>query len=275
LGILGKLPSDEELAELPKEIAETTKSSGSPNLPGFWGEVLFNSEEFTEFIMDHDRPVLEYLSDVRAEWIDDTTKSGFRLIFKFKENPYFAHQELKKTIHTEPRKFEVENFDVLRTDCDPEEISWRPGKNVTVTTKVDKKKKSSNKKGGGEKTKPQESFFRHFFRNINPKLPLPELHEGLDDSDDDDDMDESDIRSMLLSNDYDEGVALRDNIIPHAIRWYTKEALSDDDSDDDDDDDDDDEDDEEKDKKIIESPWNMSVGSKGGKAKGKGGKGKR
>lgn len=269
LGILSSLPSNEELSELPPEIAETTKSNGSPNLPGFWGQVLINSEEFGDHIEDHDRPVLEYLSDVRAEWIDSTRKSGFNLVFKFAENPYFSHRELKKTIHTEPRKFEAENFDVLRSVCEPAEIEWCPGKNVTVTAKVDKKKKSSNKSGRGnsEKSKPQPSFFRQVFRNLKPDVPLPEIYEGCDDSDDDES--ESEIRSELLSEDYDLGVALRDNIIPHAVRWYTKEALSDDESDSDDEDE---KDNDKEDQKILDAPWNMSVG---GKAKGKGGKGKR
>merc|ERR1712125_217309 len=116
------------------------------------------------------------------------------------------------------------------------EIDWKPGKNVTVE-KVSKKvkgggaKKNKQKK---EKEEPRPSIFRDFFRSMKPDMDIP----------DDVNLDEG-IMEMLMENDHEIGCALRDQIIPFGIRWYTGEAAPEDDDDEDgeeevgDDDDDD------------------------------------
>merc|ERR1719203_688772 len=55
---------------------------------------------------------------------------------------------------------------------------------------------------------------------------------GMDDEDDDEQM-----VDMIMEHDHDVGCALRDNIIPFAVRWYTGEASPQDDDDDEDEDD--------------------------------------
>lgn len=51
------------------------------------------------------RPVLAYLQDIRAHWLeisDESEKSGFKLQFKFSENnPYFEPSELVKIYYME------------------------------------------------------------------------------------------------------------------------------------------------------------------------------
>merc|ERR1712136_125330 len=78
------------------------------------------------------------------------------------------------------------------------------------------------------------------------------------DLDDEGDEDESEIIEMLMQHDHEVGQAIKGQIIPYAVRWYTGEAAPDDDDDDEDDEDDDDDDDEEEEEKP-----------KRGKAKGK------
>ncbi|XP_038986967.1 nucleosome assembly protein 1;2-like isoform X2 [Phoenix dactylifera] len=117
------------------------------------------------------------------------------------------------------------------------EIEWLPGK--CLTQKLLKKKPKKGSKNAKPITKTEEcvSFFNFF---SPPQVP-----------DDDEDIDE-DIAEQLQSQmeqDYDIGSTIRDKIIPHAVSWFTGEAVQEDDFEDleEDDEDEDGEDDEEED----------------------------
>lgn len=89
--------------------------------------------------------------------------------------------------------------------------------------------------------------------------------EGMCDEDDD----EEGIVEMLMDNDHEIGMAMRDQIIPFAVRWYTGEAASDDEDDDEDDEseEDDDDDDDDDDDSEDEAPRGRKAApkKKGGK----------
>merc|ERR1712071_251749 len=89
---------------------------------------------------------------------------------------------------------------------------------------------------------------------LKPDMAVPD-DVNLDDvggSDEDDD--DEGIMGMLMDNDHEVGMALRDQIIPFAVRWYTGEAAPDDDDDDDDDDEDEEDDDDDDDDDSEEEP---------------------
>merc|ERR1712137_409150 len=86
----------------------------------------------------------------------------------------------------------------------------------------------------------RKSFFRYFFKNLKPGEDLPEDVMDEDDSDGD----PGQLMEMLMENDHESGMALRDQIIPYAVRWYTGEAVMEMDDDDDEDDESGDSDDE-------------------------------
>merc|ERR1711908_92603 len=68
----------------------------------------------------------------------------------------------------------------------------------------------------------------------------------------------------LLCDDYEQGLALRDYLVPHAVRWYTGDACDDEDDDDEEDDDkedDEEEEDEEDDEKEDEEEEEACVDS--------------
>merc|ERR1712228_582650 len=127
------------------------------------------------------------------------------------------------------------------TLIDATEIEWKPGK------------KAKQKK---EKEEPRPSIFRDFFRSMKPDMDIPD-DVNLDEEMMEDD-DEEGIVEMLMENDHEIGCALRDQIIPFGVRWYTGEAAPEDDDDEDGDDDDDDDDD--------ESDPSPGAKKKGGKA---------
>merc|ERR1711920_277540 len=146
------------------------------------------------------------------------------------------------------------------------EIEWKTGMNVTVE-KVQKKVKGGGAKKAKQKKEKEEarpSFFREFFRNLEAGMKITddirneakEL-QGMDDDEDDDD-DDDEILEAIMQRDHECGMALRDNVIPFAVRWYTGEATPQDD--------DDDEDEEDEDESSEEAPKGK------GKGKGKGSK---
>merc|ERR1719356_661141 len=65
------------------------------------------------------------------------------------------------------------------------------------------------------------------------------------DEEEDDDVEDEELLAYLMDSDYEVGTALRDYVIPFAVRWYTGEAAPE--VDDDDDDDEDEEEEEEDD----------------------------
>merc|ERR1712137_190040 len=139
-------------------------------------------------------------------------------------------------------------------DMDMEEIkaspiSWKSGKNITVV-KTSKKKKCGGKKKTEVKEEVRKSFFRYFFKNLKPGEDLPEDIPDDVMGEDDSDGDPGQLMEMLMENDHESGMALRDQIIPYAVRWYTGEAvmeMDDDDDEDESEEDDEDDDDEEED----------------------------
>jgi len=248
--------------------------TGTPALSGFWLKAMQNHPAFEDIIQEWDEPVLEYLQDIEKSNVDDAdSDKGFKLVFRFAANPYFTNTELKKEYKTEEANPYCGEMAVKEIKCDT--IEWQSGKDVTVE-KVAKKVKGGGAKKAKQKKEKEEarpSFFRDFFRNLSPDTELPEdakdqaraMAEEEDDEEDDDDDDEA-LIEYLMDGDHEIGMALRDNIIPFAVRWYTGEAAPEmDDDDEDDDDDDDDDDDEDSD---DEPPAR-------GKGKGKGGAAKK
>ncbi|CAI0627970.1 unnamed protein product [Linum tenue] len=134
----------------------------------------------------------------------------------------------------EPKGFKLET-----------EIEWYPGKCLTQKILKKKPKKGSKNAKPITKTEECESFFNFF----NPPQ-VPEDDEEIDE-------DTAEELQNQMEQDYDIGSTIRDKIIPHAVSWYTGEAIPadddgldlDDDEDDDvdEDDDEDEEDDEEED----------------------------
>lgn len=203
---------------------------GTPACKGFWLMAMANLPAFEDSIQEWDAPVLEYLCDITKGYIDsDDLSKGFRINFHFVENPYFSNAILWKEYHTEESSPYTCEMDT--TEIKASEINWKPGKNVTIET-IKKKVKGGgakkNKQKGKEKEEFRDSFFRNFFKNLKPGMPIPEDIDTEEarqmcDGDDDDDT----LMEILMETDLEMGCALRDMLIPYAVRWYTGEAAPD------------------------------------------------
>ncbi|KAK9026971.1 hypothetical protein V6N11_066822 [Hibiscus sabdariffa] len=198
-------------------------------------------------ITELDEGALMYLKDIK--WRRMEVPKGFKLEFYFDTNPYFKNTLLTKIYHM------IDEDDPVLEKTIGTEIEWYPGK--CLTQKVIKKD--------------CQSFFNFF---DPPHVPD-------DDDDDDEDIGEYTAEELqsLMEQDYDIGSTIRDQIIPHAVSWFTGEAApgyepdTDDDDDDDDDDDylfEDDDEDEVDDEEEEDEEEKMRIRKKSARARGDG-----
>ena len=239
-----------------KDASSKVDAKSTPALPNFWMDVLANSEEFRDEIEEYDEPVLEYLESITGADLDPTDENkGFSLTFKFNpNNPYFTNTELTK-IYTSGRTNEfTDQLEIIKIESD--KIEWNQGKDVTVEM-VTKKKSGggAKKKAPASKAEPRPSFFR-YFRDLDADNLPSEMGDFEPDEDDDQDEAEREMEQlqMIMESDWERASSLKELIIPRAIRWYTGEAVMDDDAEEEDEDDEDDEDDDYEDEEDDESP---------------------
>ncbi|XVF25132.1 hypothetical protein REPUB_Repub13aG0187500 [Reevesia pubescens] len=179
---------------------EGDKGVEEKGVPDFWLTAMKTNDILAEEISERDDGALKYLKDIKWCRIEDP--KGFKLDFFFDSNPYFKNSVLTKTYHM----VDDENEPILEKAIGTK-IEWYPGK--CLTQKVLKKKPKKGSKSGKPITKTEncESFFNFF---NPPQIPDDELAEELQDR---------------MEHDYNIGSAIRDKLIPHAVSWFTGEAV--------------------------------------------------
>jgi nucleosome assembly protein 1-like 1 len=207
----------------------STGTDGVKGVPGFWLRALCNHPGIGDFITEEDIPALEFLTDVTVAY--NETFSLFKLMFHFAENPYFTNKILEKVYELSPDILE-EKSPTLGGSTGTV-ITWKPSKDLTVTEVKKKQKAKSGKNKGQVRTvtrlEPKASFFHYF----SDPVDYPE--------DDPEDEEENQMVKINIEDDYDIAHAIRTDVIPDAVKWYTGEAVPDDEDEDDDDDEDEDE----------------------------------
>lgn len=233
---------------------EEAKADEEKGVPNFWLAAMKNNEVLAEEISERDEGALKYIKDIKWCRIDDP--KGFKLEFFFDTNPYFKNSVLTKIYHM------IDEDEPILEKAIGTEIEWYPGKCLTQKLLKKKPKKGSKNAKPITKTENCESFFNFF---NPPQVP-----------DDDEDIDEETAEELqnLMEQDYDVGSTIRDKIIPHAVSWFTGEAiqgedfedLEDDEDDEDiDEDEDEDEDEEEEDEDEEEDTSKSKKKSSGQK----------
>ncbi|XP_038699768.1 nucleosome assembly protein 1;3-like isoform X2 [Tripterygium wilfordii] len=231
---------------------EGDKAAEEKGVPDFWLTAMKNNEVLAEEITERDEGALKYLKDIKWYRIEDP--KGFKLEFIFEPNTYFKNTILTKTYHM------IDEDDPILEKAIGTEIEWYPGKCLTQKVLKKKPKKGTKNAKPITKTEECESFFNFF----NP----PQVPE------DDEDIDEDAAEDLQnqMEQDYDVGSTIRDKVIPHAVSWYTGEAIQGEDlgldDEDDDDDEDIDDDEEEEDEDDEDDDDEGEDGSKTRKKKG-------
>ncbi|XP_062005529.1 nucleosome assembly protein 1;4-like [Rosa rugosa] len=182
------------------------KATKVKEIPNFWLSAMKNHKLLAQEITERDEEALKYLKDIKWFKIDG---GCFKLEFVFQQpNPYFENDVLTKS------------YQEKTTGC---VIKWHHGKDLTH------KLLEGMSKNSERMIKSCESFFNFF----NPPKFRP--HDDVHDYDEHPDYydeyidchDEylvEEVKSRL-NYDYYIGKIFRDKIIPHAVSWFTREAL--------------------------------------------------
>jgi len=229
-----KKPISEEDAErlgLKEEELKKRNECATPQLPGFWMEVLSNSD-FSDLIQNWDLGLFTYLEDITSH----SSKEVLTVSFHFKTNPFMKNTVVEKQVFISQSSPYLDDVDVNGTKCT--EIEWHQGRNLGKKT-VMLKKKVKGSKEVKEVTEQQDriSFFNLFFRNLGEGAAGDDNFYGLTEEEIGDDGPEQaeDLLSELLTEHYQMTMLFRDSVIPHAIRYYCGEVGEDDESEDEDD----------------------------------------
>lgn len=217
--------SEDEDEEDEEEEEVEEEESTETGIPNFWLTAMENLSTISEMITDRDAEVLEYLADIRMEYL---STPGFELIFEFRENPFFSNQILTKTYH-----YQVElgySGDFVYDQADGCEINWKTKENNVTMSIERRKQRNRNTKQTRtiEKLTPTESFFNFFDPPKPPKRDSEdEEGKGLDElsgENSEDEEEEADLE-LRLELDYQLGEEIKDRLIPRAIDWFTGDAV--------------------------------------------------
>jgi len=211
--------------EQTKPIEKSDIPEDAKGIPNFWLTVLKTHPELAETIEEADEEALNYLQDITVKPVGDKASASFALEFHFAENPFFEEKLLTKSYFLEENELYGE---VMFDHMESTEITWKAEKNLTVKV-VTKQQKVGGKRGGkgkggrGGKNQPQtrtvtvEEPCPSFFSFFSSEMP------GIGEDEDDEEL--QDEIQMRLEEDYDFGLAIKTQLIPNAVLWYTGEIL--------------------------------------------------
>lgn len=123
-----------------------TRSTLISKIPSFWVTALVNHPQVSMLLDEEDEEALQYLNKVEVHEFEDI-KSGYKINFHFRTNPYFENEVITKEFH-------------LNETGDPSSkstpITWKRGKDLT------KKSGGQAQKGKKRAHAESESFFCWF-----------------------------------------------------------------------------------------------------------------
>jgi len=115
-------------------------------IPDFWLNTFMNHPQIAALLDEADEEVLRYMTQLKVEETEDI-RSGYKIVFEFKTNPFFENTELEK-------EFTMSESGDMGTH--ETKINWKAG--MALTEKGGDKGKGK-KRGRGEEP---PSFFSWF-----------------------------------------------------------------------------------------------------------------
>ncbi len=133
---------DETYTPLPKD-----NPPSATVIPEFWLTALRNHIGLADLITDRDEIALKHLTDIRYEYLDDSSdselsgKPGFKLIFTFSSNEFFENETLTKIyIYQQEVGY---NGDFIYDRAIGTEIKWKEEKDLTKEFEIKKQRNKS------------------------------------------------------------------------------------------------------------------------------------
>jgi nucleosome assembly protein 1-like 1 len=179
-------------------------------VPDFWSHAMRNHEALKDAITERDAEALSYLDDVRVGKLGGGDE-GFFLTFHFSQNPFFSNKILQKTYVM------VDEDESILDEARGTDIEWKKGMDLTTKVMKRKAKKACPSRKAQIKVEKVPSFF-HFFSP--PDVP-----------EDEDELDEEEAEELqdAMEADFEMGLVFRYKIVPHAVDWFTGDAVDEED----------------------------------------------
>jgi len=143
----------------------TKRNEMIKSIPNFWATVFINHPQVSAILGEEDEDALQYLTAISVEEFEDI-KSGYKMKFQFKANPYFTNDTIEKQFHL--------HDDEIPSGPTSTQIQWKPGKSLV---NVAKNGTAPGAKRKNEET--QQSFFSWFTEN--PEAGMDEIGEAIKD----------------------------------------------------------------------------------------------
>jgi len=122
------------------------------NIPAFWATVFSNHPQVSSIVTEKDEEALQFLTEMEVEEFEDI-KSGYKVSFRFKENPFFSNELLVKEFHISDETSEGDTAASKST-----EIKWKPGKSLVPKPDA----KAGAKRSKDEMSSGAATFFSWF-----------------------------------------------------------------------------------------------------------------
>jgi nucleosome assembly protein 1-like 1 len=178
-------------------------------IPQFWICAMMHNETIGELIAEDDVDCLESLYDITYE--EHADGRGFKLHFYFAPNDYFENSVLTKT-------YDVQNLHLsdepLLKNVKGTTIKWKPDRALTFRM-IKKKQRGKGKHAGQVRTVEKKEELDSFFRWFEPP-DMPPME----------DIDEEEATRLeeIFDDDYEIAQAVRLQLIPQAVLWFTGEV---------------------------------------------------
>ncbi|KAF8607282.1 NAP-domain-containing protein [Ceratobasidium sp. AG-I] len=192
-------------------------------IPQFWLTTLRNHAHLGTAITDRDEEALGYLSDVRVEYLKEPDL-GFKIVFKFDENPFFENKTLEKSYFYQKELGYTGEY--LYQRATGTKIQWKEDKDLTKTIEIKKQRnKNTNRTRLIRRTQSVPSFFDFFTPPVPPSSDPDLIASG--EAVDGDELEEEEMIELeeKLELDYQVGEDLKEKVIPRAIDYFTGKAL--------------------------------------------------
>jgi len=121
------------------------------NIPAFWATVFSNHPQVSSIVTEKDEEALQFLTEMEVEEFEDI-KSGYKVSFRFKENPFFSNELLVKEFHISDES--ADDAPASKST----EIKWKAGKSLVPKPDL----KAGAKRGKDDMSTGAATFFSWF-----------------------------------------------------------------------------------------------------------------
>lgn len=130
-------------------------------IPNFWVTAFVNHPQISAILDEDEEECLQFMTRVDVEEFEDI-KSGYKISFHFKENPYFSNTELSKEFHLGTSGEDEIAGDPTSKNTD---ISWKEGKDLVAKANESQKASAGSKR---QMAALSRTFFQWFTDNTDP-----------------------------------------------------------------------------------------------------------